>query len=73
MALIYGHRIGQPGPAMNPSALRGVKIFVGLVLLGLAIFFVFHHGIFVLGILAVPGAYLIWDGARKPKGAGPPR
>lgn len=51
------------------TGLRIAKIGVGLVLLGLAGFFVFHHGIFALGILALPGGYLVWDGARRPKPA----
>lgn len=53
----------------NGMGMRIAKIVVGLVLLGLAAFFVFHHGIFVLGVLALPGAYLVWDGARRPKPA----
>lgn len=55
-------------PAMNPLVLRVTKLLVGVALVGLGAFFVIHHGIFVLGILALPGLYLIWDGFRAPKG-----
>ena len=53
---------------MNPVAWRGIKIVVGVILVGLGLFFVLHHGLPLLGIvLALPGGYLIWDGARKPR------
>ena len=53
---------------MQTNIVRGLKVAGGVILAGLAIFFVFHHGILWLGILAIPAAYLIWDGARGPKG-----
>jgi len=52
---------------MNATTLRAGKVVVGLILVALGLFFALHHGIFILGILIVPGAYLIWDGFRKPK------
>lgn len=52
---------------MNATSIRAGKVVIGLVLVALGLFFALHHGIFILGILIVPGAYLIWDGLRKPK------
>lgn len=54
---------------MNAVTLRVLKVVAGIVLVALGLFFALHHGIFILGILVLPGGYLIWDGVRKPKHA----
>jgi hypothetical protein len=52
---------------MNSMTIRVGKVAVGLVLIALGLFFALHHGIFILGILVIPGGYLVFDGLKKPK------